>query len=47
VQSKSNVSSDAKIGLILLPATFLANICGYVNLGNLLGRFAAIQIWIF
>jgi hypothetical protein len=30
-----------------LPATFLAKICGYVNLGNLLGRFAAIQIWIF
>jgi potassium efflux system protein len=27
----------AKIGLILLPAAFIANISGYVNLGNLLG----------
>jgi potassium-dependent mechanosensitive channel len=27
----------AKIGLVLLPAAFLANIFGYVNLGNLLG----------
>jgi potassium-dependent mechanosensitive channel len=27
----------AKIGLILLPVAFLANVCGYVNLGNLLG----------
>ena len=27
----------AKIGLIILPAAFLANIFGYVNLGNLLG----------
>ena len=27
----------ARIGLILLPAAFLANIFGYVNLGNLLG----------
>ncbi len=27
----------AKIGLILLPTAFLANIFGYVNLGNLLG----------
>ena len=27
----------AKIGLILLPAAFLANIFGYVNVGNLLG----------
>ena len=27
----------AKIGLILLPVAFLANIFGYVNLGNLLG----------
>jgi potassium efflux system protein len=27
----------AKIGLILLPAAFFANVFGYVNLGNLLG----------
>jgi potassium-dependent mechanosensitive channel len=27
----------ARIGLILLPAAFVANILGYVNLGNLLG----------
>jgi potassium efflux system protein len=27
----------AKIGLILMPAAFLANIFGYLNLGNLLG----------
>ena len=27
----------AKIGLIILPAAFLANIFGYVNFGNLLG----------
>ena len=27
----------AKIGLIILPAAFLANIFGYVNLGNLFG----------
>jgi small-conductance mechanosensitive channel len=27
----------AKIGLIFLPAAFLANILGYVNLGNILG----------
>jgi hypothetical protein len=27
----------AKIGLILLAAAFLANIFGYVNLGNLVG----------
>jgi potassium-dependent mechanosensitive channel len=27
----------AKIGLIFLPAAFLANIFGYINLGNLLG----------
>jgi potassium-dependent mechanosensitive channel len=31
------IRAIAKIGLILLPATFLANIFGYVNLGNLLG----------
>ena len=31
------IRAIAKIGLILLPATFLANICGYVNLANLLG----------
>jgi hypothetical protein len=29
--------ATAKIGLILMPAAFLANIFGYVNLGNLLG----------
>ena len=31
------IRAMAKIGLILLPAAFLANIFGYVNLGNLLG----------
>ena len=31
------IRAIAKIGLILLPATFLANIFGYVNFGNLLG----------
>jgi potassium-dependent mechanosensitive channel len=31
------IRAMAKIGLIFLPAAFLANIFGYVNLGNLLG----------
>jgi potassium efflux system protein len=31
------IRAIAKIGLVLLPAAFLANIFGYVNLGNLLG----------
>jgi potassium-dependent mechanosensitive channel len=31
------IRAIGKIGLILLPAAFLANIFGYVNLGNLLG----------
>ena len=31
------IRAIAKIGLILLPAAFLANIFGYVNLGNFLG----------
>jgi potassium-dependent mechanosensitive channel len=31
------IRAIAKIGLILLPAAFLANIFGYVELGNLLG----------
>jgi potassium efflux system protein len=31
------IRTIATIGLILLPAAFLANILGYVNLGNLLG----------
>jgi small-conductance mechanosensitive channel len=31
------IRAIAKIGLILLPAAFLANIFGYVNLANLLG----------
>jgi small-conductance mechanosensitive channel len=31
------IRTVAKIGLVLLPAAFLANIFGYVNLGNLLG----------
>ena len=31
------IRAIAKIGLILLPAAFLVNIFGYVNLGNLLG----------
>jgi potassium efflux system protein len=31
------IRAIAKIGLIILPAAFLANIFGYVNLGNLFG----------
>jgi potassium-dependent mechanosensitive channel len=31
------IRAIAKIGLVLLPAAFLANIFGYVNFGNLLG----------
>ena len=31
------IRAIAKIGLLFLPAAFLANIFGYVNLGNLLG----------
>ena len=31
------IRAIAKIGLIILPAAFLANIFGYVNFGNLLG----------
>ena len=31
------IRAIAKVGLIILPAAFLANIFGYVNLGNLLG----------
>ncbi len=31
------IRAIAKIGLILLPAAFLANIFGYINFGNLLG----------
>jgi potassium-dependent mechanosensitive channel len=31
------IRATAKIGLVLLPAALLANILGYVNLGNLLG----------
>jgi potassium efflux system protein len=31
------IRAVAKIGLVMLPAAFLANIFGYVNLGNLLG----------
>ena len=31
------IRATAKIGLILLPTAFLANIFGYVNLGNFLG----------
>jgi small-conductance mechanosensitive channel len=33
------IRAIAKIGLVFLPAAFLANIFGYVNLGNLLGIF--------
>lgn len=33
----SAVRAMAKAGLVILPAAFLANIFGYVNLGNLLG----------
>jgi potassium-dependent mechanosensitive channel len=32
-----NIRSIAKIGLLLLPAAFLANILGYIQLSNLLG----------
>ena len=31
------IRAIAKVGLIILPAAFLANVFGYVNLGNLLG----------
>jgi hypothetical protein len=31
------IRAAAKIGLVILPVAFLANIFGYVNLGNLLG----------
>jgi small-conductance mechanosensitive channel len=31
------IRAIAKIGLVILPAAFLANVFGYVNLGNLLG----------
>jgi potassium-dependent mechanosensitive channel len=31
------IRAIAKIGLVILPAAFVANIFGYVNLGNLLG----------
>ena len=31
------IRATAKIGLFILPAAFLANIFGYVNLGNILG----------
>jgi potassium efflux system protein len=31
------IRAIAKVGLIFLPAAFLANVFGYVNLGNLLG----------
>jgi hypothetical protein len=31
------IRAVAKIGLVLLPVAFIANIFGYVNLGNLLG----------
>jgi hypothetical protein len=33
------IRAIAKIGLVFLPAAFLANVLGYVNLGNLLGMF--------
>jgi potassium-dependent mechanosensitive channel len=33
-----NIRSIAKIGLILLPVAFLANILGYIQLSNLLGQ---------
>ena len=34
---RRTIRAIAKIGLVILPAAFLANIFGYVNLGNLLG----------
>jgi potassium-dependent mechanosensitive channel len=33
------IRAVAKVGLVVLPVAFLANILGYVNLGNLLGFF--------
>jgi potassium-dependent mechanosensitive channel len=42
------IRAIAKIGLVLLPVAFLANIFGYVNLGNLVGimRSPAWAIWV-
>src|SRR6516162_8021530 len=34
---RRTIRAIAKIGLVILPGAFLANIFGYVNLGNLLG----------
>jgi small-conductance mechanosensitive channel len=40
------IRAIAKIGLIFLPAAFLANIFGYVNLGNLLGIIVLRSVYI-
>src|SRR4029077_11825116 len=40
------IRAIAKIGLIILPAAFLANIFGYVNLGNLLGIIVLRSVYI-
>ena len=40
------IRAIAKIGLVLLPAAFLADIFGYVNLGNLLGIIYLRNIYI-
>src|SRR5271157_5269318 len=40
------IRAIAKIGLIFLPAAFLANIFGYVNFGNLLGIIFLISVYI-
>jgi potassium-dependent mechanosensitive channel len=40
------IRAIAKIGLVILPAAFLANIFGYVNLGNLLGLIFLRSVYI-
>ena len=40
------IRAIAKIGLVLLPAALLANIFGYVNLGNLLGLIFLKSVYI-
>src|SRR6516225_3434124 len=40
------IRTVAKIGLVLLPVAFLANIFGYVNLGNLLGTVFLRSVYI-
>ena len=40
------IRAIAKIGLVLLPVAFIANIFGYVNLGNLLGTVFLRSVYI-